>query len=191
MTDREDADLLVAQAIRAARISRNLTLSQVSAQSGVSVGHLSRLENSERMPTVRVLMQLARAYGMSLSDLVGESSPQAGPYVSRAAGRTALPLADTSLVALSDPASRSLQVFELELEAGRQGEQTSHPGEEWIYVLSGRMDVIVGSSTSTLSAGDVVQFAASMSHHLVNPYPEAAKALFVAAAGQPIGSLPH
>ena len=61
-----DDDQRVAAWIRAYRLRRNLTLAQLSELSGVSVGHLSRLENGTRTPTVmRLLLQLARALGVS------------------------------------------------------------------------------------------------------------------------------
>ena len=58
-----DDDQRVAAWIRAYRLRRNLTLAQLSELSGVSIGHLSRLENGTRTPTVRLLLQLARALG--------------------------------------------------------------------------------------------------------------------------------
>ena len=60
MNDAGDNDLQIAYRVRAARLARGLTLAQVSARSGVSVGHLSRIENAERFPTVRVLMRAGR-----------------------------------------------------------------------------------------------------------------------------------
>lgn len=183
MHDVADEDLQIAYRARAARLARGLTLSQVSARSGVSVGHLSRLENAERLPTVRVLMQLGQALGVSLSDLVGESASESDVYVSRASDRSAPGAAEKSLVPLSDPGSLVLQAFELQLEPGREGEPTSHLGEEWIYVVSGRVDVLAGSETTALGLGDVIQFPASTPHCLTNPHSGPAVAVIVASTG--------
>ncbi len=163
MNDVADDDLRIAYRVRAARLARGLTLAQVSVRSGVSVGHLSRIENAERFPTVRVLMQLAQALGVSLSDMVGESASQSDVYVS--------------------PQSLVLQAFELQLEPGRKGEPTIHLGEEWIYVVSGRVDVLVGSVTTTLGLGDVIHFPASIRHCLMNPHSAPATAVIVASTG--------
>ena len=183
MNDAGDNDLQIAYRVRAARLARGLTLAQVSARSGVSVGHLSRIENAERFPTVRVLMQLAQALGVSLSDMVGESASQSDVYVSRASGRNAPREAEKSLVPLSDPQSLVLQAFELQLEPGRKGEPTIHLGEEWIYVVSGRVDVLLGSETTTLGPGDATQFPASIRHCLMNPHSTPATAVIVASTG--------
>src|ERR1700691_3400107 len=82
--DAADDDQRVAAWIRAYRLRRNLTLAQLSELSGVSVGHLSRLENGSRTPTVRLLLQLARALGVFVGALVGETPHQNIVYVSRA-----------------------------------------------------------------------------------------------------------
>src|ERR1700722_17396666 len=77
----------IAAWIRTFRLRRNLTLAQLSELSGVSMGHLSRLENGTRTPTVRLLLQLARALGVSVGALVGETPHQNTVYVSRGVER--------------------------------------------------------------------------------------------------------
>src|SRR5580658_9161622 len=102
--DPSDDDQRIAALIRSHRLRRNLTLAQLSDMSGISVGHLSRLENGTRTPTVRLLLQLARALGVSLGALVGETPEQNTVYVSRSVDRRTIETSDTSLQSLSDPA---------------------------------------------------------------------------------------
>ena len=183
MNDVADDDLQIAYRIRAARLARGFTLTEVSARSGVSVGHLSRLENAERLPTVRVLMQLAQALEVSLADLVGESSTDSDVYISLASDRNPAGNPEKSLVPRSNPQSLVLQSFELQLEPGRAGEPTRHLGEEWIYVVSGRVDVLVGSEIVALGPGDATHFPASTRHCLKNPYSSRAVAVIVVSTG--------
>ncbi len=178
-------DQRIAALIRSYRLRRNLTLAQLSELSGISVGHLSRLENGGRTPTVRLLLQLARALGVSLGALVGESAEQNTVYVSRSGDRHTIAAGDTSLQSLSDPSLRSLQVVELSLLPGRLGEPAAHAGEEWVYVLSGAIEVDVSGSTSLLAAGDAVHFRADMPHALRNPHEEGATVLVVNALEAP------
>jgi transcriptional regulator with XRE-family HTH domain len=174
-----DDDQRVAAWIRAYRLRRNLTLAQLSELSGVSVGHLSRLENGSRTPTVRLLLQLARALGVSVGELVGETSQQSTVYVSRSIDRHTIEAEDTSLQSLSDPSLRWLQAVELNLMPGRVGEPASHAGEEWIYVLSGAIEVDLNGSICSLGADDAVHFRADVPHALRNPHDEGAKVLIV------------
>src|SRR5271170_7603427 len=149
--DSGDDDQRIAALIRSHRLRRNLTLAQLSELSGISVAHLSRLENGQRTPSVRLLLQLARALGVSLGTLVGESPAENTIYVSRSGDRHTIAAGDTSLQSLSDPELRWLQVVELSLLPGRLGEPAAHTGEEWIYVLSGAIDVDLNGSTSSLA----------------------------------------
>src|ERR1700721_2509024 len=149
-----DDDQRVAAWIRAFALRRNLTLAQLSELSGVSIGPLSRLENGTRTPTVRLLLQLARALGVSVGALVGETPEQNTGYVSRSVDRRTIETGDTSLQSLSDPALRWLQAVELSLLPGRVGEPASHAGEEWIYVLAGMIEGDVNGSPSSLAVGD-------------------------------------
>jgi transcriptional regulator with XRE-family HTH domain len=187
---RED-DARIAAGIRSHRLRRNLTLAQLSETSGISIGHLSRLENGGRTPTVRLLLQLARALGVSLGELVGESSEQNTVYVSRGEGRHTIAAGDTSLQSLSDPALRWLQAVELKLLPGRLGEPAAHAGEEWVYVLSGAIDVEVNGSTSSLDTGDAIHFRADIPHALRNPHDDGATVLVVNALEAPVLHLSH
>jgi transcriptional regulator with XRE-family HTH domain len=180
-----DDDQRVAAWIRTYRLRRGLTLAQLSELSGISVGHLSRLENGSRTPTVRLLLQLARALGVSLGALVGETAEQNAIFVSRSDRRTIEAGDDTSLQSLSDPALRSVQAVELILAPGRVGEFASHAGEEWIYVLSGAIEVDVNGSASSLGEGDAIHFRADAPHALRNPHDEGATVLVVNSLESP------
>jgi transcriptional regulator with XRE-family HTH domain len=186
-----DDDQRIAAWIRSYRLRRNLTLAQVSELSGISVAHLSRLENGERTPTVRLLMQLARALGVSLGALVGESPAQDTVYVSRNGDGTTIAAGDTSLHSLSDPSLRWLQAVELSFMPGRHGEPAAHGGEEWVYVLAGAIEVDVNGFTSSLAMGDAVHFRADVPHALHNPHEEGATVLVVNALEAPTLHLGH
>jgi transcriptional regulator with XRE-family HTH domain len=179
--DPSEDDQRIAALIRSHRLRRNLTLAQLSELSGISVAHLSRLENGQRTPTVRLLLQLARALGVPLGALVGESAAESTAYVSRSGDRHTIAAGDVSLQSLSDPAMRWLQVVELSLLPGRLGEPAAHAGEEWVYVLSGQVEVDVNGTTSSLAAGDAIHFRADMTHALRNPHEQGATVLVVNA----------
>lgn len=181
MQSSED-DARIAANLRMFRSTRGLTLSRLSELSGISVGHLSRLENGERTPTVRTMLQLARAYGVSLGELAGESVGDRGPHVSREGERSALSLHGASLRTLSDPSSHMLQAIELVLEPGRKGDPAVHAGEEWIFILQGAIEAIVADRVITLQAGEALHFRADEPHSLRNLGSSQARALVVSAS---------
>ncbi|MGY1638817.1 helix-turn-helix domain-containing protein [Geodermatophilus sp. SYSU D00742] len=160
--------------LRALRTDRDLTLAAVSATTGVSVSTLSRLESGQRRPTLELLLPLARAYQVALDDLVdapptGDPRVHQSPFVHE--GVTMVPLTRQSggLQAYKQtfpPRSRS-----------RDMEQKTHEGYEWLYVLSGRLRLLLGARDFVLSAGEVVEFDTRVPHAFGNPFPEPAEVL--------------
>jgi transcriptional regulator with XRE-family HTH domain len=160
--------------LRALRTDRDLTLAAVSATTGVSVSTLSRLESGQRKPTLELLLPLARAYQVALDDLV-DAPPTGDPRVQQSPfeheGVTMVPLTRQSggLQAYKQtfpPRSRSSGM-----------EQKTHEGFEWLYVLSGRLRLLLGARDFVLSAGEVVEFDTRVPHAFGNPFPEPAEVL--------------
>lgn len=75
--------------LKALRQQRDTTLSQLAAETGISVSTLSRLESGQRRANLELLLPLARAYGVPLDELVG--APSTGDP-----GSTSAPIAITA-----------------------------------------------------------------------------------------------
>ncbi|MFD6698598.1 MULTISPECIES: helix-turn-helix domain-containing protein [unclassified Microbacterium] len=141
------------------RTSRGLTLAEVAELAGTSASTVSRLESGLRRPGLELLFPLARAYGMSLDDLVG--APEFGdPRVQfrprRRNGRIVIPLS-------RNPGG--VQAWKVVLPASPgPGELRRHDGSEWIYVLSGRIRLIVGQRDLVLGPGEVADFDTRTPH---------------------------
>ena len=160
--------------LRALRTDRDLTLAAVSATTGVSVSTLSRLESGQRRPTLELLLPLARAYQVALDDLV-DAPPTGDPRVHQSPfeheGVTMVPLTRQS---------GGLQAYKLTIPPGRRRrdpEPKTHEGYEWLYVLSGRLRLLLGARDFVLSAGEVVEFDTRVPHAFGNPFPEPAEVL--------------
>ncbi|MFC0506066.1 helix-turn-helix domain-containing protein [Micromonospora costi] len=158
--------------LRALRKQRGTTLSQLAEATGISVSTLSRLESGGRRPTLELLLPLARAHQVPLDELVG--APEVGDPRVRARpivhhGVTFLPLTRRP---------GGLQAFKQILPPGTPtgdpGQQT-HEGYEWLYVLSGRLRLLLGEHDLTLTAGEVAEFDTRVPHRLVNPGPGTAE----------------
>src|SRR5215470_7738106 len=125
--------------LRALRRRRETTLAGLSAATGISVSTLSRLESGDRKPTLELLLPLARVHGVTLDELVGApptGDPRVHPRPVTRDGMTMLPLT---------PRAGGIQACKLIIPAGtrRDPEPQTHEGYEWIYVLSGRLRVIL------------------------------------------------
>src|SRR5438128_9236882 len=66
--------------LRALRQQSDTTLADLSAETGISISTLSRLESGQRKPTLELLLPLARAHGVQLDELV-EPPPADDPRI--------------------------------------------------------------------------------------------------------------
>ena len=151
--------------LRALRQERGSTLSELSEETGISVSTLSRLEQGQRRPTLELLLPLARVHQVPLDELV--DAPETGdPRIHARAvvrnGMTLLPLTRRP---------GGIQAFKMVLPAGWPGrdlEQKTHEGYEWVYVLSGRVRLLLGEHDLTMVSGEVAEFDTRTPHALAN-----------------------
>jgi transcriptional regulator with XRE-family HTH domain len=145
--------------LRELRRRRGGTLAGISEATGISVSTLSRLESGGRKPTLELLLALARAYQVPLDELVG-ALPPGDPRIRtrpvRRGGRTLIPLT-------RQPGG--IRAYKMTIPAGEPvGEQQSHEGYEWMYVLSGRLRLRLGEHDFVMKAGEVAEFDTRTRH---------------------------
>ncbi|NPC97019.1 helix-turn-helix domain-containing protein [Nocardioides sp. zg-DK7169] len=161
--------------LRQLRLERDATLADLSAETGISVSTLSRLESGGRKPTLELLLALAKAHRVSLDDLV--DAPETGDPRVRSRpvqrhGMTFLPLTRRP---------GGLQAYKQVLPPRPDAvpDPRTHEGYEWLYVLSGRLRLVLGTRDLLLKPGEVVEFDTRTPHWLSNPGPDPAEALAV------------
>ncbi|QKW18142.1 helix-turn-helix transcriptional regulator [Kitasatospora sp. NA04385] len=165
------ADTLAAMGprLRAVRERRGSTLTGVSCATGISPSTLSRIETGRRKPTLEVVLQLAKEYGVSLDELAG-TAPAAEPRTSalRRSGddKAVLPL--TRYVGGLHAHKHVLPAVQ---EPPARPRQASHDGWEWLCVLYGRLWLALGDQDLVLSAGDVAEFDTRSPHGVANAGP--------------------
>ena len=147
--------------LRALRRQRETTLADLSAATGISVSTLSRLESGARKPTLELLLPLARAHGVTLDELVG-APPTGDPRIHLRPvtrhGMNMLPLTRRA---------GGIQAYKLVIAAGgrrQQPEPQTHEGYEWLYVLNGRLRVVLGEQDLVLSPGEAAEFDTRVPH---------------------------
>ncbi|MYU52377.1 cupin domain-containing protein [Streptomyces sp. SID7805] len=149
----------VGPGLRRLRQERGVTLAALAASTGISVSTLSRLESGGRKATLELLLPLAHAHQVPLDELVG--APEVGDPRVRATprnhdGLTVLPLT-------RQPGA--LQAFRLVMEpATGPPEPRTHEGYEWLYVLSGRLRLLVADRDVELRAGEAAEFDTRLPH---------------------------
>ena len=175
--------------LREARRARNLSLRVLADRLGVSPSLISQIETGRANPSVSTLYAIATELDVSLDELLfndrrspepvspvrTEAAPSgtmtpAAP-VQRAANRHAIRLASgvnwERLTTLSEPGIEFLHViYEVGGASSPPDAFQRHPGHEWGYVLSGRLQVRIGFEDYTLEPGDAISINSSIPHRL-------------------------
>ena len=145
--------------LRRLRIQRGVTLTSLASTTGISKSTLSRLETGQRRPTLELLLELSRAYRVPLDDLVGApdvGDPRVRLKPGRVKGRTVIPLTRQP---------DGMQAWKIVIPTSKiTPEPRAHDGSEWIYVLSGRMRLVLGDQDWTLGPGEVAEFDTKVPH---------------------------
>ncbi len=141
------------------RKARGMSLTGVAEATGISKSTLSRLENGQRRPTLELLLALSHTYRVTLDELVAapeEGDPRIHLKPGRVKGRTVIPLT-------RQPGG--VQAWKIVIPTGNSvPEPRAHDGNEWIYVLSGHMRVVLGDQDWVLGPGDVASFDTTVPH---------------------------
>ncbi|MDI6407356.1 MULTISPECIES: helix-turn-helix domain-containing protein [Streptomyces] len=147
--------------LRALRKQRETTLAELSGATGISVSTLSRLESGARRPTLELLLPLARAHGVTLDELVG-APPTGDPRIHLRPvtfnGMTLLPLTRRA---------GGIQAYKMILpgvSTPNEPDPQVHEGYEWIYILNGRLRLVLGEHDLELAPGEAAEFDTRVPH---------------------------
>ena len=141
------------------RTEREVTLAALAEATGISKSTLSRLESGQRRASLELLLPIALAHQVPLDDLIGTlrvTDPRVQTDPRRVDGRTVLPLT-------RQPGP--LQAFKITIPATKnRPEPRTHGGYEWLYVLSGRLRLVLADHDVTMGAGEVAEFDTRVPH---------------------------
>jgi transcriptional regulator with XRE-family HTH domain len=161
MDDEFDAVLTaVGPRLRALRQEREVTLAELAEATGISTSTLSRLESGQRRATLELLLPLARAHGVQIDELVG-APPTGDPRVHLRPfdrhGMTVLPLTRRA---------GGVQAYKMIIPSAsaRPPQLNTHEGYEWLYVLNGRLRLLLGEQDLILTPGEAVEFDTHVPH---------------------------
>jgi transcriptional regulator with XRE-family HTH domain len=144
------------------RQRRDITLNDLAEETGISTSTLSRLEAGLRRPTLEQLLPLARAYGVTLDELV-DAPPTGDPRINlrpirTSDGRTILPLSRRP---------GGIQAYKFVLPVGHDDAEPdlrTHEGYDWAFVLNGRLRLVLGEHDLILEPGEAAEFDTRTPH---------------------------
>ncbi len=146
--------------LRAARQEQGWTLDELAAQAGMSASTLSRLESGKRQASLELLLPLTRQLGIRIDDLL--EAPDRDPKIRRPAttrnGMTVAPLTREE---------STVRAFKLTYPADAEAHELQvHDGHEWVYVLSGELELTLGDAQHLLVQGEAAEFDTTIPHRM-------------------------
>ncbi len=159
----ESIDARVRRRLRELRTERGLTLQQVAGRASIDLSTLSRLEAGKRRLALDHIPALAAALGVSTDQLLA-SAPSPDPRVRGRPrtydGMTMWPLTQQGAVG-------NLHAYKINVSAKRRTPPDplpTHAGHEWLYVLTGRLRLALGTEDFTIRPGEAVEFTTWTPH---------------------------
>lgn len=159
----------VSARIRALRKQRGYTVEMLANEVGVHKGHLSRIERGEKTPSLGTLETIASVLNVGMAELFGEKAGADEVTVVRKLNRKTLgKRKDYRIEALLASAeNRPLSAYVVSPETEFQKHDVPHHnGQELLFVLKGKIELVVGGKTVQLTEGDCASYDAALHHQL-------------------------
>ncbi|MDI9893328.1 XRE family transcriptional regulator [Rhodococcus sp. IEGM 1381] len=170
----------IGRRIASLRRERGWTLAVVGQRVGLSTTQLSRIESGGRQSSVGTLIELARVFEMSLSELVAQEPAQTFHLV-RAGDHAPYDSANGAMTPLSGHYPGISAVL-LTIQPSSDAPTAHHSGEEWLYILHGSVEVSIGNERVHLESGDALHFPSAHAHSVRGLGDGPTRALLVSTA---------
>ncbi len=176
---------LIGEKISALRSIRKMTIEDLAGKAGLSLMQMSHIESGTSIPSLGVLIKITRSLGVRIGTLLDDTVKE-GPAVIRGKEvQSSLSFSTNekrehlNFMSLApNKAGRHMEPFLIDIvpEDGQKPLKSSHEGEEFIYVLDGKVTVHYGNETIDLENGDSI-YLDSIVQHLVTTNSERARIL--------------
>ncbi len=167
----------IGQKISALRNLKNIAAGELATRSGLSLKQLEQIESDVSLPSLGVIIRIARALGIRIGTLLDDSDKE-GPAIVREKDRPSAESFSTSENASREhmtffslapnKAGRHMEPFVVEIAPGKNTEITksSHEGEEFLYVMEGSIVVAYGTDVFELDKGDSIYLDSIVPHQV-------------------------
>jgi transcriptional regulator with XRE-family HTH domain len=188
----ENNNTVVGSKIKRLRESKNISIEEISERSGLSIDQINSIENDQNLPSLGPLIKIARALGVRLGTFMDDNDAL-GPVVCRAEDRerdSSISFSNGAADArkhmeyhplAQQKAGRHMEPFVIDInpEDNPNFQLSAHEGEEFIYVMSGEVEIVYGKDTYSLKEGDSIFYDSIVKHHVHGAPGKSAKILAV------------
>ena len=164
---KEETFVPVGKKIKRERVKKKISLDRVANETGFSINYLKEVEAGKVIPPVGALLQLSKALEIDSGFFLREQESSLQSRIKAYTMRTEN-YAYTTLTPGAE--NKHLKAFKVTIEAmqDHKGVGYQHEGEEFIYVLAGKIELTVGDHINTLNEGESLHFNSGIRHMLRN-----------------------
>ncbi len=171
---------IIGNKIKSIRESKQLTIENVAERSGLKKEQIERIEGDIEFPSLAPLIKIARVLGVRLGTFLDDQT-ELGPVVRRKQDSNEKNAIDFTNDATTrnkfmeyhslaqDKSGRHMEPFLIDVEPASENVEfnpSSHEGEEFIYVMSGIVEILYGKKRYVLEEGDSIYYDSIVSHHV-------------------------
>jgi len=189
-----EAPPALGKTIQRLRRAYNMSLGELSEQSGVAKSIISQIERNETNPTIGTVWRLSRALDTTLDEVLRTGGDGDAPAFIAHQTRSGVPVLSSEdglcTLAIAGPLDlvEWLQWYDFRARPGGVLESDPHPPgtTEHLYVLAGELAVTVGEETRKVKAGEALRYRGDRPHKIVNEGPVDAHAHMVLVVKSPV-----
>jgi transcriptional regulator with XRE-family HTH domain len=169
-------EVRVGEKIKQLREKKGLSLKEVADATGFSTALLSQMESHLVSPSLGSIIKLAKALEVRVGDFFGETQGEPFAIVRKDERKTVSRFASKEGVSYGysyeslgfEKKDRRMEPFIVTLEPAtlKTSKTSAHEGEEFIFVLEGEMQVILGNHTDILYPGDSIYYDSNIPHRV-------------------------
>ncbi len=169
-------EIHVGEKVKTLREQKGFSLKDLADLTGFSTALLSQMENHLVSPSLGTMIKLAKALGVKVGDFLGETEGEPFAIVRKDERKTVSRFASKEGVKYGyayeslgfEKKNRHMEPFIVTLEPAtvKTSKTSVHDGEEFIFVLEGAMEVILGNHTDVLYPGDSIYYDSTIPHRV-------------------------
>ena len=176
--------------LRIVRERKNMTLKDVAAQAGVSESLISQIERNRVSPSIDTLIAIANTLNIDLEYLFKDLKHDKKVSIVKPEDRNRLLMDGVDYQELSfipeTEVNPSVEAFYINIPPGKEKGDLDfgHPGRELGTIINGEGELLYGTSSYKLEAGDTVSFPSDIPHNIRNTGSTVLKAMWIVTPGR-------
>jgi len=170
--------------IKKKREEKNITLTELAQKVGVTISCLSQIEKGKAFPSIINLKHIANSLDTTVGELIGENERLMNNPIMKKNERKLVRVenngAELHLMSHHDETKKMETFFiALKKDSDTKSIMKKHIGEEFCYIISGKVELNLDDKKYTLDKGDCAYYNSNINHYIINLNSDISKILWI------------